>query len=258
MATKKPKEHSFVKEAFDEVPEIGHGWRWHYDTAYNVLWWLIKHKKVTPAPIRTLALQGVNNLIQINELDRLKSWNEADRYHNVHIPEDEHVTVASVIGVELFTPNEAATLEKYIKKNKWNERTRTATRETNSERLAQARSRNGMSWWRLADIVNIEGYYVPDAHRTKLPDGIEWVQLKAIQVGSGLTAVVARINFNDTHSKKLDDVWHDDHEPYMERSKTMGAFSKLHPVDRQFATYKATQKCQAPHIINTQSKPVRS
>ena len=87
---------------------------------------------------------------------------------------------------------------------------------------------------------------------------IEWVQLKAIQVGSGLTAVVARINFNDTHSKKLDDVWHDDHEPYMERSKTMGAFSKLHPVDRQFATYKATQKCQAPHIINTQSKPVRS
>ncbi len=242
MANKKPKEHSFVKEAFDEVPEIGHGWRWHYDTAYNVLWWLIKHKKVTPAPIRTLALQGVNNLIQINELDRLKSWNKVDHYHNVHIPKDEHVTVASVIVVELFTPNEAATLEKYIKKNKWNERTRTATRETNSERLAQARSRNGMSWWRLADIVNTEGYYVPDAHRTKLPDGIEWIQLKAIQVGSGLTAVVARVNFNDAHSKKLDDVWHADHEPYMERSKTMGAFSKLHPVDRQFATYKATQK----------------
>ena len=94
MANKKPKEHSFVKEAFDEVPEIGHGWRWHYDTAYNVLWWLIKHKKVTPAPIRTLALQGVNNLIQINELDRLKSWNKVDHYHNVHIPKDEHVTVA--------------------------------------------------------------------------------------------------------------------------------------------------------------------
>lgn len=245
MVAKKPKEHSFVKEAFEDVPEIGHGWKWHYDTIHNVLWWLIKHKKITPAPIRTLALQGINNLIQINELDRLKRWHKDDRYHNIHIPEDEHVTVPSVIVVELFTPNEAAALEKNIKKNKWNERTRTATRETNSERLAQARSRNGMSWWRLADVVNTEGYYVPDAHRTKLPDGIEWVQLKAIQVGSGLTAVVARFNFNDAQSKKLDDVWHAKHEPFMERSKTKGAFSKLHPVDRQFATYKATQKTRS-------------
>ena len=242
MANKKPKKLSFIDEAYKKVPQIGHGWKWHYDTIYSALLWLIKHKKITPAPIRSLALQGVNNLIQINELDRLKSWNKVDHYHNVHIPKDEHVTVASVIVVELFTPNEAATLEKYIKNNKWNERTRTATRETNSERLAQARTRNGMSWWLLADVANMEGYHVPDAHRRKLPDGIEWVQLKAFQVGSGLTAVVARFNFTDAHSKKLDDVWHADHEPFMERIKTMGMFSKLHPVDRQFATYKATQQ----------------
>jgi len=243
MTTKESEKHSFVKEAIEEVPEIGHGWKWHYDTIHNALWWLIRHKKI-PAPIRTLALQGVNDLLQINELDRLKRWNKDDRFHNIHIPEDEHVTVASVIVVELFTPNQAAALEKSIKKNKWNKRSRTATRETNSELLAQARSRNNMSWWRLADVVNMEGYYAPDAHRTKLPDGIERVQLKAIQVGSGLTAVVARFNFNDAHSKKLDDVWHADHEPFMERSKTMGTFSKLRPVDRQSATNKATQRAR--------------
>jgi hypothetical protein len=98
-----------------------------------------------------------------------------------------------------------------------------------------------MSWWRLADIVGTEGYHVPGAYHTNLPDGIESVQLKAFQVGSGLTAVAARFSFSDERSKKLDDVWRTDQEPFMERSRTKGAFSKLRPVDRQSARYKATQ-----------------
>src|SRR5690606_11140721 len=62
---------------------------------------------------------------------------------------------------------------------------------------------------------------------------------------SGLTAVVARFNFSDAHSKRLNDVWHTVHEPFMERPKTKGVLRESHPVDRRFATYKATQKARA-------------
>lgn len=234
----------YRQQVFQDIPEIGKTWRRWYDIPYNALWWIIgtKRNRKTPQFVKNFALHHINNLLQYNEFDRLKAWNKDDRMHNLYVPDNENVAIPAIIMVELFTPNEAPSLEKYIRKNGWNKQSRSYNRETNSERLAQARSRDGLSWWRLADVVSgKKGTFVPDSVRGKLPVGCNWVQLKAIQIGSGLTAVVARFSFDDVQASRLDKVWHSSHEPILERSQSKGAFSRLRPLDRKFATFRATQ-----------------
>jgi len=236
IVTKKHKTSSFIADAFDEVPEIGADWQRWYDIPYRILFWMVRRKKVFPSYLRSLALRGANNLMQFNELDRIKVWDKNDTMRNLDVPEDEHVTIPSIMIIELFTPNQAESLSKSIKKNGWNKKSRVFP-ETNTERLAEARTKNGLSWWILANVVskNFSGM-VSDMTRSDLPEGIQWINMRAVQIGTGLTAVTARFTFDKDYAEHVDSVWHSKHEPRMEY-----VAGRPRPLDRQFAGLKDTQ-----------------
>jgi hypothetical protein len=174
--------------------------------------------------------------MQFNELDRIKVWDKDDSLRNLDVPEDEHITIPSIMMIELFTPNQAESLTKSIKKNGWDKKSRVFA-ETNTERIAEARTKNGLSWWVLANVVSKNfTSTVPDMTRSDLPEGIQWINMRAVQIGTGLTAVTARFIFDEDYAKHVDRVWHSNHEPRMEYIA-----GRPRPLDRQFAGFKDTQ-----------------
>ncbi len=166
----------------------------------------------------------------------MKHQDKRDRFYNLHVPDDEHVTIPAILTVELFTPNDIPGLKKLIKKNGWDKQTRTVD-EPNSKRLAQARSRDSSSWWMFATLVDKNsGIFTGDSKQEKLPEGISSIRLKAVQVGSGLIALVACFSLTEESAHHVDKVWHSDtYEPFMEYVS-----GRFRPHSRREAAYKAT------------------
>lgn len=237
----KVKKKDYIDEAFHDVPEPGAVLTRWYDVPYKILTFLNKgtKSKLVPRPVRSSIRRALHNIRQLNEFDRMKGWNKEDSMHNLIVPDNEHVTVSSIYAIELFTPNEAASLDKIFRRNKWNKR-RYERDSTNSERLAESRSRSGLSWWKLPAVTDGKsGYYIPDAMIGHTPDDFRWIQSKAIQVGSGMTAIVTQFSLKEDKRAKLDDLWHAEYEPSLSKNG-----NGLHPIDRQFTAYKRIQQAR--------------
>ena len=241
QAKKRAKKNDPITKAFKAVPEAGSMWSRWYDIPYKIAWWPIKgwRKKVFPKAFRDASLRLVNILLQFNEYDRQKAWDKKDGHNNIHIPKGESVSMPSIFVIELFTANEANNLEKSIKKNGWGKyRTALHKKDTNIDRLAQARTEQGASWWKLADVLKKNSkWYIPDAKIGRLPEEFESVHLRAVQIGSGLTAVVARFDLSDDYRKHIDNIWRSQHEPRIQY--VAGRFKVL---NRLFSAYETTQK----------------
>jgi len=117
QAKKRTKGNDPITKAFNAVPEAGSRWDRWYDIPYKIAWWPIQgwRKKVFPKAFRDASLRLVNILLQFNEYDRQKAWDKKDRRNNIHIPKGESVSIPSILVIELFTANEAKSLEKSIK-----------------------------------------------------------------------------------------------------------------------------------------------
>lgn len=231
---------SYIETAYNDVPEIGTVYKRWYDLPYSILRWLLSGKvaRYTPEWTKDRIRRYINALHQYNVHDRHKAWSLEDPTNNINPPEDEHFTMPSIFAIELFTPNEADALRKSIIQNKWNSRAY-AHRESNSERLERARLRHGLSWWNLADIVDDSAsFYIPDALMRDLPDEFSRIKLRAVQIGSGTTAVVAQFTLKDDYTSSLDQILHSSHEPFLDRSIK----GKLYPMNRLFSAYKNTQE----------------
>ncbi|WP_431863942.1 hypothetical protein [Microbacterium algeriense] len=174
-------------------------------------------RKIQPRALLTLWNRGTNFLIPFNEHHRDFTWPLDDWMHNVRVPADEHVTVAGLWLVELFPPTELPALERAIARNGWDKRRPfTLEEEGNREALTRARSGGGSTWWRVASLVRKgSSWFVPDGIHTDLPPMFEAVELKAIQVGDGLTAVVSEFHLSAAAASSLDKEWHAPHEPFM-------------------------------------------
>lgn len=228
-----------VHESYDLIPEIGEGYRW-YDLPYRALHWLGTgwRRRITPEPLKSWIWSGVNYLIPFNEHDRNWAWSLDDPLHNVYVPKDETVRVAGMWAVELFAPAELPAFEKALKRNGWLHRQRRAPHDDdNSTMLERSRAGSGSSWWKLVDVVGRSSkWFVPDGIRSDLPSEFEVIELRAIQVGAGLTAVVAEFVLSDSAATSLDEEWHRDHEPLLLRGK-----GRPRTLNRQFSTYWQTQ-----------------
>lgn len=238
---KKPIKNDSIAKAFKAVPEAGSKWNRWYDIPYKIAWWPLKgwRKKVFPRYMKDASLKLVNVLMQFNEYDRQKVWDKKDRHNNIHIPNDEHVSMPALFVIELYTANEARDLEKYIKKNGWDkQRHALHKKDTNIERLTRARTEQGLSWWRLADIRDKNSKRLtPDAQVGRLPNEFNMVNLRAVQIGSGLTALVARFSIKDEYRTFLNDVWHSEHKP-----KIKFVSGKPRVLNRLFSAYETTQQ----------------
>lgn len=228
-----------VAAVFDLVPEAGEGYRW-YDYPYRVLWWLSTgwRRKFTPPFMRKWLNNGVNWLIPFNEHDRdfaesLDGW-----MHNIRAPKDEHVTTPSIWLVEFFLPADLPRLEAALRKNGWDVRQRfSSIDERNHVMLARSRSGGGSVWWNLINVVRHDrNWSGMDAVRERLPPEFDYIELKAVQVGQGLTAVVAEFHLQDEAAQALDVEWHKQHEPLLlwERPRPRS-------LDRRWATIHQVQ-----------------
>lgn len=227
--------HKEIEEAFDLVPVAGDGYRW-YDYPHMVLWWLAHgwRAKILRGRIRQWIFKGINFLSAFNNHDRDKAWSLEDPHHNVFVPEDEHVNVAGIWIVELFPPTELPGLERAIRRNGWDRsRFMSFSEEGNQKTLEKARTGGGDFWWRLVDVVGRKStWFVPDGVRDDLPPEFGYVEMRAIQVGTGLTAVIAHFHLTEDAATMLDKEWHRQHEPFLQRRN-----GRLRSLDRHWGTF---------------------
>jgi hypothetical protein len=230
-----------VDKAFDLIPEIGEGRRW-YDTPYLVLSWLSAgwRRRLLPQRARSALNYCTNYLLQYNAHDRAKVWSLDNWLHNIHVPEDDHVTVAGIWVIELFPPSQFPAFEKAIEKNGWKRPKWWApAAENNPAMLQRARSGRGAIWWPLVDLVRKDSKsWIPDGIHADLPPEVEWASLRAIQVGAGLTAVAAHFTLTERAASSLDREWHRKHEPILVPG-SRGELPKS--LDRQWAAIRETQ-----------------
>lgn len=228
-----------VAEAFEKVPPIGEGWRW-YDFPYRLLAWFSTgwRKKLSPRRALNGFSYWISYLIPFNEHERHKVWDPSDKLSNFTVPDDEHVRMPCVWVVELFPPSEFAALQAAIGRNAWDGRH--VGRESNSEMLLRSREGKGWNWWTLTEVSGLEaGRWFPDGSREKLPPEFDAIQLKAIQIGQGLTAVLARFWLTDDASEYLDRVWHAPHVPALVWGDGLPRAEQ-----RNFAAYRITQEAR--------------
>lgn len=207
-----------VAAVFDLVPDMGEGYRW-YDYPYRVLWWLSTgwRRKLMPPFMRKWLNNGINWLVPFNEHDRHFAESLDSGMHNIRASRDEHVTTPSIWLVELFPPADLPRLEAALRKNGWDVRQRfSPIDERNHVMLARSRSGGGSVWWTLINVVRHDRNWLGmDAVRERLPPEFDYIELKAVQVGQGLTAVVAEFHLQDEAAQALDVEWHKQHEPLL-------------------------------------------
>ena len=206
----------------NEKEEIGKGKSWR-DIYYKILRTLTYSKfgRKMPGGIRDLAISQINNLLQYDTIERYRT-NEDYDFHKFEVPPGEHVRMPSLWLVELFPPSELANLMKAIEKNSWDRyRVKIRPGDANREILERSRTGRGPTWWRLAEIYGESKNYniFPDGVKRKLPEEFLAIELLAIQIGSGLTAVLAHFHLNDSVSEYLDEIWHSDQNPEIVRGK---------------------------------------
>jgi hypothetical protein len=231
-----------VDEAYDKVPEIGAGWRW-YDIPYRLLRWLLwgPPKRVLPQIARTRIVTWINWLSPLNEHERHKAWPRRDRMHDFSVPEDERAFIPSIWAVELFPPSEIGALERTIERRGWDKDRWQMDEVAGAERLHRLRARSGPTWWRLATVSRPrDGTFAPDAVLEKVPADFRYIEVRAIQLGPGLTAVAARFDLTDDAAVSVDSVWHAPHEPQLRFRGLRRPIAE----ERMWAAFRMTQEAR--------------
>jgi hypothetical protein len=233
----------YVRAAFDAVPGIGSCLRRWYDAPYMILNWCVSSWRVRLVPrlLRRYIYRWITTLIRYNELDRDRAWSRDDPMHNVFVPEYEHVVVPTMWVVELFPPSVAAELRTIIER--YDPGARLFDDDEAGTILSQSRAGQGYSWLPLASIKDPASQrLLPDCRVERLPPPFWAVELRQIQLGTGLTAIVARFHFNDVGAASLDHEWHRQHEPRLSRRA-----NQLLSESRAFSAYGQTQQVRREH-----------
>lgn len=220
------------------VPEIGTRWSRWYDVAYRLLQW-----SRTPPRAKALTQRGrlrisrwINILYRYHELERNRAWSRYDPTHNLAVPSDERVDVPSLWVVELFPPSAATELASIV--DKFNPSANLFEHRDSIAILAESRAGQGYDWLHLASIKDpASDRLVPEAHIQKLPDRFWGIDLTEIQLGDGLTAVIARFHFTDEAMSLLDREWHAQHEPRLRKHG-----DNLIADDRMWSAFSGTQR----------------
>ncbi|WP_327300984.1 MULTISPECIES: hypothetical protein [Streptomyces] len=156
-------------------------------------------------------------MIPFDEHRRNAIWSADDRLRNLYVPEEEKVEFPALWLVEFFPPSEFWRLRKAIDRNAWDRRrVWSGIGRGNREHLERSRGHFRGGWWHLGEVHTSDAArYHPDGVTRKLPWQFSSVQLTAIQVGGGLTAVVAFFRMSPSGSVHVNSVWHAAHEPRM-------------------------------------------
>lgn len=233
----------YVEDAYSQVGEPGEGHSWH-DRCYRVVRFLQTgwRRKLLGQRLQTRLNYLLNVLLSHHSHAVAVAWSRDDPMHNLQVPDDEHVTIPTLWVVELFPPSEYAALVAAVERNKWDlARAMLHTGESNAERLQHARASRYGSWWRMGDVMAQETpYWYPDGVRRDLPPAFTAVELRGMQVGPSLTAVIGRFHLSADAAASVDKVWHASHEPRLIRHRR----GRPESQDRMWAGYGRTQEAR--------------
>lgn len=171
--------------------------------------------------------------------DHLRKPSDLDEFDVVA---DEHVEHPALWVVELFPPSEISSLLATIEKRHWEGRRKLiGLGPGNRQLVSESRSSQGLSWFDLASFTNRSSkQFFHGSQFGKLPKEFHAVAMTAIQVGSGLTAVVACFHLTSEGANLLDQAWHSDYvaelklgrlgQPPRAEAKKWVAFRKVQGV----------------------------
>jgi hypothetical protein len=155
----------------------------------------------------------------------------------------QRVSMPAIFLVELFPPSEIDNLKRSLRRNKWSS-TQIKQYVELGPALEEARSGHGLQWWRLGAVARRGSRrYYPDASIRRLPRNFDGVDLKAVQIGQGLTAVMARIDLTDRGAAKLNETWHRLFLPRIDWGKWGGAWPQAQ--GEKWTAFQKTQEARA-------------
>lgn len=232
------------KRASELVPELGSNWRW-YDIGYRVLNWLLqgRPRRLLPRRVRQRLSNGINFLFAIHHYRREKVERLDDEMHNLLVPDSETVRQGGIWVAEVFPPSHYPALHRALLKNGWGDEPWRRIDGTNAEKVTDARRRNRSTWSNLGVVARHDSrWHHFGAKRENLPTEIDHIELTAVQVGSGLTVLVAFFRLTDHGEQSLNAVWKAEHEPLLQ----LNGLQRPNVEGRNFAG-----------IINTQTERLR-
>jgi hypothetical protein len=214
-----------------------------FERIEKFLYWLRRTRAVRLAPDRFLA--PIDYLINLNMQYRSHRralagfrWGDVDE---CTVPPTDHVRIPSLFVVDLFPPSVKENLDRAIKRNRWDTKQLRMYGRHYMPTLDEARSGDRWSWWNLGEVVRRgSDVTVGDAVRRKMPAEFDRVVLKALQIGQGITAVMAKFDLNDDAISRLDEAWHRDYQPEMYWGKRGGEWPR--PLDPDFVAFRRVQE----------------
>jgi hypothetical protein len=143
--------------------------------------------------------------------------------------------------VELFPPSVKENLDRAIKRNRWDTKQLRMFGRHYMPTPDEARSGDRWPWWNLGEVVRRgSNVTVGDAARRKMPKEFDQVELKALQIGQGITAVMTKFDLNDAAISRLDEAWHRDYQPEMYWGKRGGEWPR--PLSPDFVAFRRVQE----------------
>lgn len=214
-----------------------------FERIQRVLYWVRRSRAARLAPDRFLT--PLDYLINLNMQYRSHRralagfrWGDEDL---CTVPPTDHVRIPSLFVVELFTPSVKENLDRAIKRNRWDTKQLRMYGRHYMPTPDEARSGDGWPWWNLGEVVRRgSNVMVGDAVRRKMPKEFDRVELKALQISQGITAVMAKFDLNDAAISRLDEAWHRDYQPEMYWGKRGGEWPR--PLMPDFVAFRRVQE----------------
>jgi hypothetical protein len=149
----------------------------------------------------------------------------------------------SMFVIEMFPPSEIAHLTEAQKKLGLS--AAQSRMYSISPTLDEARSGAGTwTWWHLGAVVR-RGYksaIAMDPVFGDLPQDLDVVELKALQIGEGITAVLAHFQLTPVGAQRLDVVWHREFQPQIDWGEFGGRWPQA--KGKQWVAFQHTQEAR--------------
>lgn len=222
------------------VPEIGTGRRW-YDVPYRVFSWLLNAwpRPILQPTIRRSLVAGINFLLVFNHHERNKAESLDDPSDNLILPDGARLRQGGIWTVELFPPSKYKNLASALRHNGWDQSPFSGFDSSNVESVRRARDGRGSAWFKIVSVAGKDTTHLQfDERREELPREFAAIELTAVQLGTGVTAVVAFFQLSEYGESTLNNVWCKKHEPLF---RWRGLRRPL-TTNRYFAAIETTQK----------------
>lgn len=213
-----------------------------YECVREVLYW-VRHRRIAQwAPDRFLT--PIDWLIHVNAQfhshRRAKAgfrWTDEDQFS---VSPSDHVGIPSLFIVELFPPSVKANFDRAKRRNRWDTK-QLRMYGDHLPTLDEARSGDHWTWWPLGEVVRRgSGVTVGDASHRKMPKEFDCVELKALQIGQGITAIMAKFDLNEAAVSRLDESWHREYQPEISWDNRGGRWPRAR--GKEFAAFRRVQE----------------